>query len=203
VLQVEENQLGETASSGFRKQLIFNWTLPPFASATVRDTLFALLPISRPIIVEEIIAVMATRKPYIRPSVSRYVSEKEYPDRIRNLLHSLPRESDNSAVSQWRVKPEYTTVVDCDRRFVQVSDSFCKLMGYQRGDLIGRQYDDLTAPGTNDIQTIFNMFSRLGYMHGLWMLESRNGAKILVRYESWLRPDSLIEGNMEVIGAGY
>ena len=147
--------------------------------------------------------MMSKRKPYIPPSVSHYESEMEYPDRIRNLLHSLHRESENNAVSQWSVKPEYTTVVDCDRRYVQVSDSFCKLMGYQRGDLIGRQYDDLTAPGTNDIQTIFNLFSRLGYMHGLWMLESRKGARILVRYESWLRPDSLIEGNMEVVGAGY
>ena len=40
-------------------------------------------------------------------------------------------------------------------------------------------------------------------MHSLWMLVSRNGARILVRYESWLRPDALIQGNMEVIGAGY
>jgi PAS domain S-box-containing protein len=146
---------------------------------------------------------MSRKKPYSRPSVISSESEAELPERIRNVVQSLRPDPENGTASQGRVKPEYTTVVDCDRRFVQVSDSFCRLMGYQRADLIGRQYDDLTAPGTNDIQTIFDLFSKLGYMHGLWMLESRNGARILVRYESWLRPDSLIEGNLEVVGAGH
>ena len=109
----------------------------------------------------------------------------------------------NASPSQFKVKPDYTTVVDCDRRYVEVSGGFCKLVGYQRQDLIGRQYDDLSAPNTNDIPVIFDLFMRLRYMHGLWMLVSRNGARILVRYESWLRPDALIQGNVEVIGAGY
>jgi hypothetical protein len=61
----------------------------------------------------------------------------------------------------------------------------------------------LTAPDTNDIQTVFDLFSRLGYMHGLWMLVARKGTRILVRYEAWVRADSLIEGHMEVVGAGY
>src|SRR5882724_6960986 len=39
-------------------------------------------------------------------------------------------------------------------------------------------------------------------MHGLWLLVSREGTRILVRYEAWLRPDSYIEGHMEVVGAG-
>jgi len=37
----------------------------------------------------------------------------------------------------------------------------------------------------------------------MWMLVTREGTRILVRYESWLRPDSYIEGHMEVVGAGY
>jgi PAS domain S-box-containing protein len=146
---------------------------------------------------------MSERKPYSPPAVTRYKSEAEYPDRIRKLVQSLYRESAVTSPSQLRVKPDYTTVVDGDRRYVEVSDSFCKLVGYTREDLIGKRYDDVSAPGTNDIPIIFDLFSRLRYMHGLWMLISRNGARILVRYESWLRPDSLIEGNMEVIGAGY
>ena len=146
---------------------------------------------------------MSERQLYSRQSVPHYQSEAEYPDRIRQLVESLYRESKKTSPSQFKVKPDYTTVVDCDRRYVEVSDGFCKLVGYQRQDLIGRQYDDLSAPNTNDIPVIFDLFIRLRYMHGLWMLVSRNGARILVRYESWLRPDALIQGNMEVIGAGY
>ncbi|MGB7847604.1 MAG: PAS domain-containing protein [Candidatus Acidiferrum sp.] len=104
---------------------------------------------------------------------------------------------------QGKVKPDYVTVVDSDRRYVEVSDSFCKLVGYTREELLGMRYDDLTAPDTNDIPTVLEQFSKLGRLHGLWMLVSREGTRILVRYEAWLRPDSLIEGHMEVVGAGY
>jgi PAS domain S-box-containing protein len=94
-------------------------------------------------------------------------------------------------------------VVDSDRKYVGVSDSFCQLAGYQCEELVGMRYDDLTAPNTNDVPTVFGLFQKLGYMHGMWMPVSREGTRILVRYESWLRPDSYTEGHMEVVGAGY
>jgi hypothetical protein len=50
-----------------------------------------------------------------------------------------------------------------------------------------------------DIPTTYNLFSRLGYMHGLWMLVHRTGHRILIRYESWLRPDTNIQSNIEVV----
>ncbi len=100
------------------------------------------------------------------------------------------------------MEPQFVTVVDSDRRYVEVSDSFCQLVGYQREELVGKQYDDLTAPHTNDIPTVFSLFQKLGYMHGLCLLVSREGTRILVRYEAWLRPDCYIEGHMDV-GAGY
>jgi PAS domain S-box-containing protein len=101
------------------------------------------------------------------------------------------------------LESDYVTVVDRDRKFVEVSDNFCLLVGYEREELLGRRYDDLTAPNTVDIQKVFDLFTRLGNMHGLWMLVSRGGTRILVRYESRLRPNSLIEGHMELVGAGY
>ena len=101
------------------------------------------------------------------------------------------------------MKPEFITIVNSDRKFVEVSESFCRLLGYRREELIGKPYDDVTAPNTNDIPTVFRLFSEIGYMHGLWMLASRRGTHILVRYESWIRPDSYIEGHMELLGAGY
>jgi len=126
---------------------------------------------------------MPKRKPYARPSFKTLRQELE--------------------ATQFEVEPQYVTVVDSDRRYVEVSDSFCQLVGYQREELVGMRYDDLTAPHTNDIPKVFALFARQGYMHGLWLLVSRGGTRILVRYESWLRPDSYIEGHMEVVGAGY
>src|SRR5437762_14347400 len=92
---------------------------------------------------------MPKRKPYARPSFKT----------LRQELEAL----------QFEVEPQYVTVVDSDRKYVEVSDSFCQLLGYQREELVGKRYDDLTAQNTNDIATVFGLFRRLGYMHGLWM----------------------------------
>jgi PAS domain S-box-containing protein len=102
-----------------------------------------------------------------------------------------------------QVPPDYTTVVDMDRRYIEVSDSFCHLVGYRREELIGKTYDDISAPSTNDIPIVFRLFIKNGYMHGLWMLVHRSGARILVRYEAWVRSDCQIQSNMELVGAGY
>jgi PAS domain S-box-containing protein len=97
------------------------------------------------------------------------------------------------------VAPACTTVIDSDRKYVQVSNSFCELLGYKSEELIGRRCDEITAPRTSDIPTMFSLFKKLGYMQGLWMLVHRTGERILIRYESWLRPDSFIETNIEVV----
>src|SRR6267143_6428066 len=143
---------------------------------------------------------MPKRKQYAQPRVIRYESKAEYPERTRSIVKTLRQEL---GVLQFEVEPHCVAVVDSDRKYVEVSDSFCQLVGYQREELVGKRYDDLTAPNTNDIPTIFGLFEKLGYMHGLWMLVNREGTRILVRYEVWLRPDSYIEGHMEVVGAGY
>ncbi len=143
---------------------------------------------------------MPKRKPYAPPCVIRHESETEYPEWTRSIVKTLRQQLE---APQFEVEPQYVTVVDSDRKYVEVSDSFCQLVGYQREELVGMRYDDLTAPNTNDIPTVFGLFQKLGYMHGLWLLVSREGTRILVQYESWLRPDSYIEGHMEVVGAGY
>jgi PAS domain S-box-containing protein len=146
---------------------------------------------------------MSNGKPYKPPRFIRYESKADCPDWVRDSVESMREELGANSFSSFEVKPEFVTVVDSDRRFVQVSDSFCQLLGYRREELIGKPYDNVTAPNTNDIQTVFNLFSELGYMHGLWMLASRRGTRVLVRYESWIRPDSYIEGHMEAVGAGF
>lgn len=146
---------------------------------------------------------MSNARPYIPPHLIRYKSDADCPDWARDAVKSICQELQSKTAPLCEVKPQFITVVDTDGKFVQVSDSFCQLLGYQRDELIGKPYDDVTAPNTNDIPTVFRLFSELGYMHGLWMLSSRRGTHVLVRYESWIRPGSFIEGHMEIVGAGY
>lgn len=146
---------------------------------------------------------MESHKAYAPPRFVRHDGESDYPDWTRDVVRSVRQECESSDSAQGVVKPEFTTVVDGDRRYVEVSDSFCQLLGYRREELIGKLYDETSAPNTNDIMMVSRLFARQGYMHGLWMLSSRRDTRILVRYESWIRPDSYIEWRMEIVGVGY
>ena len=146
---------------------------------------------------------MPEGKPYTPPRFVRHDSEADYPDWARNAVKSIRQEFGVNKSFPFEVKPEFITVSDSDGKYVDVSDGFCQLLGYHRDELIGKSYGEVTAPNTNDIPTVFSLFSKLGYMHGLWMLVSRRGTRILVRYESWIRPDSCFESRMEIVGAGY
>lgn len=146
---------------------------------------------------------MSPKKPYLSPKVVRHDSDSAFPVSKREPTRRIRREAESRTSSPPLVRPEYVTLIDLRRRYVQVSDDFCKLVGYDRETLIGKLYDELTAPATNDIPTVFNLFCQLEYMHGLWVLVARSGMRILVRYESWLRSDQLIEGHMELVGTEY
>ena len=135
------------------------------------------------------------KKPYTPPRIISYV-----PDQVPEwIVECFQNDLEVSGPSKPRVAPIYTTVVDSDRRYVWVSDNFCELLGYNSDELIGKRYDEVTAPATSDIPVTSSMFKKLGYMHGLWMLIHRTGERILIRYEAWLRADSLVESNIEVV----
>lgn len=133
---------------------------------------------------------MSTKRPYVSPCLTAY-EPKDLPEWMRP-----PRRDFFEGA---KVAPTYTAVVDRDRKYVDVSEGFCELVGYKMEELIGMPYDRLTAADSADIPTTYRLFSRLGYMHGLWMLVHRTGYRILVRYEAWLRPDKNIQSNLELV----
>jgi PAS domain S-box-containing protein len=143
---------------------------------------------------------MSGKRHYILPKVIRQPADAEY---LAFLKNEIKAGSGEKLSWNWNSHQQYITVVDRQRRYIEVSDDFCKLVGYDRTELMEKKYDDLTASNTNNIETVYSLFEKLGYMHGLWMLVSREGTRILIRYESWIRPDDLIEAHMEVLGAGY
>ena len=67
--------------------------------------------------------------------------------------------------SRLESRPAYTTVVNSDRKYVEVSESFCKLVSYEGDKLIGTRYDRLTAPETADVATT-NSLTRFRYIDG-------------------------------------
>lgn len=131
------------------------------------------------------------------PKVSHYKPQDEISSSSINGSERPGSEAEGQF--GFHVAPEFTTLVGTDRRYIEVSDSFCQLLGYQQNELIGKTYDEVNVSGTNDIPTVFRLFIKNGYMHGLWMLVHRRGTPILVKYESWVRPDCQIQSNMELV----
>jgi PAS domain-containing protein len=114
------------------------------------------------------------KKPYTPPRFIPYV-----PDRVPGwIVKCFQTGFAARELSGPRLAPIYTTVVDSDRKYVWVSDNFCELLGYKIDELVGKRYDELTAPATRDIPVTSRMFKKLGYMHGLWMLINRTGGRI-------------------------
>jgi len=139
---------------------------------------------------------MDSKKPYSPPRVFEYPPDQA-PEKVQQLFADCV---DAPASSRGdHVEPIYTAVVDSDRKYVEVSENFCELVGYKREELIGTRYDRLTALDTTDIHTTYTLFDNLGYMHGLWMLVHRTGYRILIKYEAWLRADANIQSNIEVV----
>jgi PAS domain S-box-containing protein len=117
----------------------------------------------------------------------------------------LPENQPDARISSeqsLRVKPEYVTVVNARRRFVEVSPSFCKLLGYTEDELLGRLYDDFTVPGTNHIPITWQLFLKTGYLFGIWVFAHKSGTKLFVRFEAFARADGQYETHMELLAAG-
>jgi PAS domain S-box-containing protein len=101
-----------------------------------------------------------------------------------------------------RVQPDYVAVFNDRRKFVEVSPSFCKLLGYAENELIGRPFEDVTVPRTNNIPILVQMLIENGYLQGIWVLAHKRGTKLFVRFATVLRTDGLYEAAMELIAAG-
>jgi PAS domain-containing protein len=129
------------------------------------------------------------KKPYTPPRLIAHELH-DAPERMLSLFRDARTE---------QARTGYTTIVDKDRTYVDVSPSFCDLVGYKREELIGTRYDHLTALNTADIPATYKVFKKVGYLNGLWVLVHRTGYRILIRYEAWVRDDSLIESNIEYL----
>jgi PAS domain S-box-containing protein len=100
------------------------------------------------------------------------------------------------------IQPDYIAVFNERRKFVEVSPSFCKLLGYTEVELIGRAFEDFTVPRTNNIPVLLQMLINNGYLQGIWVLAHKSGTKLFVRFATVLRTDGLYEASMELIAAG-
>jgi PAS domain-containing protein len=101
------------------------------------------------------------------------------------------------------VTEEYRLLLDLEGRCVEASGPVCRLLGYGSSEILEKTLKDLTAPTTTNIPKHIGAVFQCDYMQGLWLLVHRQGTRILVRHESQLLPELLIEMRMDPVGAGH
>jgi PAS domain S-box-containing protein len=80
-------------------------------------------------------------------------------------------------------------VVSPERRYIEVSDGLCKLVGYSKEELLRMTIDALTHPSVGNTPELFEQFVRDGFQEGNFVLQHKSGAAVPIRYRAKVLPD--------------
>ena len=80
-------------------------------------------------------------------------------------------------------------VVNPERRYIEVSDAVCKLVGYSKEELLRMTIDALTHPSVSNAPELFEQYLRDGFQEGNFVLKHKSGAAVPIRYRAKVLPD--------------
>lgn len=84
---------------------------------------------------------------------------------------------------------DYIAVVDEKRRYVDVTDDVCKLVGYEKEELLRMTIDALTHPSVSNAPELFEQYLRDGFQEGNFVLKHKSGAPVRIRYRAKILKD--------------
>jgi PAS domain S-box-containing protein len=82
------------------------------------------------------------------------------------------------------VVPPARVEVDDQRRFIDVNESACKLLGYTRQEFLELSIDDISFPSGAHVDPMYKQFLKKGSMSGIFALRRKSGEAIMVRFEA-------------------
>ncbi len=74
--------------------------------------------------------------------------------------------------------------MDAQRRYIDVNDAACKLLGYTRQEFLTLTIDDISFPSAAHVAPMHQQFLRNGAMSGIFALRRKSGEAILIKFES-------------------
>lgn len=119
--------------------------------------------------------IKVSKRPYVSPRLNKFAGIQDVPPHLRDAAEDLLLET--GVVSN---------VLDRERRFLSVSEGFARMLGYRTMELIGRRVDEVTAPGSIDIDFVFRTFAQVREMDGIWIFLHRDGHRVVVHYHARL-----------------
>jgi PAS domain S-box-containing protein len=132
------------------------------------------------------------------PGITAYMPLLDGPEtmlsQVRQLLaEPMPIKSAHTSGSshheQHGLKSPYLVFADGNRRLIEVTEEVCRLLGYERAELLRMTIDEITAPNSAPVPERFNEFLKEGFQEGVYVLRHRNGQQISMRYRAKVFPD--------------
>jgi PAS domain S-box-containing protein len=80
--------------------------------------------------------------------------------------------------------PIALVLTDDERRYVEVNDAACRLLGFERSELLALRVDDIAADRNADLPAMWTAFLASGSMEGQFALRRRDGGTVLVDFRS-------------------
>jgi PAS domain S-box-containing protein len=98
---------------------------------------------------------------------------------------------------------DFVVFVNANRRYIEVTDGVCRLLGYSREELLAKTIDDIAAPELRaQVSETFGKYVRQGEMEGNYSLLAKDGSPIPIRYQSKVYPDGCYVARWKPIDQG-
>jgi len=113
---------------------------------------------------------------------------------LRVLQREMEAHRTSTAQRIRRLHPEidgdYVVFVDANRRYVEVTDGVCRLLGYSREELLTKTIDDIAAPELRpQVSETFREYVSQGELEGNYSIVAKDGSRIPIRYQAKVYPD--------------
>jgi len=83
----------------------------------------------------------------------------------------------------------YLVFADSRRNLVEITPEACRLLGYERAELLRMTVDQITAKSDAPVPELFSKFVAEGFQEGSYTLKHRSGRQIPIRYRAKVFPD--------------
>ncbi len=112
------------------------------------------------------------------------------------LLHELERLLNRGRHSHPELEGDCLAWANAERRYIEVSDGYCRLLGYSREELLSKSIDDVSAEPIS-VPDIFQNYVQKGRLEGTHVLQHRDGRRVPIRFRAFVFPDGCMASRME------
>jgi PAS domain S-box-containing protein len=170
--------------------VILDYSMPKMDGVTVAETLKKLRS-AVPIIMLSGYPLPATAN----RSIDAIITKGESPAALLTKTSSLLQIRSHSHIE---LEGKNVAFVDEQRRYLDVTDGVCELLGYSRSELLTMRIDDVTAPiMRSKTPPLFKQYLEDGLQKGEYILQHRDGREIPIHYTARVFPDGCMVSRLE------